>query len=291
MPIDIDKLLAFQVPDCRQVVTAKDIAFYALSVGLGRDPLDMRQLAFVDPSRPAPMLPSMVLVLAHPGFWLAHPDSGVDPQAVLHAGQAFRIVDRLPREGEVRSRTRLTDVVDKGEGRPAILRTETELRDADDRLFATLDRSTFIRGGGGFGGGPGSPRQDAVSPDRPPDMTIDLETGREQALVYRLNGDPNPIHTDPLVARKAGFQAPILHGLCTMGIAAHALLRALADYRVESFRAMSLRFSGPVIPGETIRTEIWSDGRFRSIVPERGASVIEDGHVELDGLQNSVTGV
>lgn len=291
MPIDIDRLMKFEIPVVQQLVTPRDIALYALSVGLGRDPLDARQLSYVDPDLGPRMMPSMVLVLAHPGFWLAHPESGVDARAVLHAAQGFQILGRLPDKGLVESRTRVAELIDKGVGRAALLRTQTELRDGEGHLFATLDRMTFIRDGGGFGGSAGSPAIREAAPVSPPETVVDFETGREQALLYRLNGDLNPLHSDPIIARKARFEAPILHGLCTMGIATHALMGALVDYRADAIRSVRLRFSTPVYPGETIRTEIWKDGRFRSRVPARDVIIIEDGLAEVDASQLVASGV
>lgn len=285
MPIDIDKLMAFRVPSVRQVLGPTDIALYALSIGMGRDPLDREQLRFVDPLQGPAVMPAMVLVMAHPGFWMGHPDSGIDPRGVLHASQAFEIFGPLPQGGEVASRSRVTGVADKGPGKAALIFTETELRDGDDRPFARLERTTFIRGGGGFGGDPGPAAEREAAAEAPPDLTIDLATGREQALLYRLNGDLNPMHSDPDLARKAGFDGPILHGLCTMGVVSHALLAGLAGYRPERLRRVSLRFSKPVYPGETIRTEIWNDGRFRALVPGRDAVVVDGGRASVDTLQ------
>lgn len=278
MPIDIEKLMAFRMPVARQVFRPNDIALYALSVGMGRDPLDTRQLAYVDPLQGPAVMPSMVLVMAHPGFWLvADPQSGVDPRAALHAAQAFEILGPIPAGGEVESRTRVTEVIDKGEGKAALILTETELCDGSDALFARLECTTFVRGGGFGGGSPGAPAAPQEAPQTAPDVLVDLTTGAEQALLYRLNGDLNPLHSDPAVAREAGFGRPILHGLCTMGVVTHALLRALGDYRTDSLRSVRLRFSKPVYPGETIRTEIWRDGSFRARLVERDAVVIEDG--------------
>lgn len=284
VPIDIDKLLAFRIPEAHQELSARDIALYALSIGMGREPVDGERLCFIDPLRGPLVMPAMVLVMAHPGFWLADPASGVDPGAVLHAAQGFEILGALPAGGAVRSCTRLTRVIDKGPGRAALILTETELSDGSGRIFARLDRTTFIRGGGGFGGEDAANAGRAVGPAGPPDFTVDLGTGPEQALLYRLNGDLNPLHSDPETARRSGFERPILHGLCTMGVVTHALLKALAGYRTEGFRAVNLRFSKPVYPGETIRTEIWRDGRFRAVVPARGAVVIEDGRARLEGF-------
>lgn len=278
MPIDAEKLLAFAIPSRSQSLTPNDAAFYALSIGMGRDPTDRRQLPFVDPlAGPLPM-PASALVLAHPGFWLAHPDSGVDPVAVLHAGQSLELFAPVPVAGEVKSRTRITHLVDKGPGKAALLYTETELTDGDGTRFARLDRTIFIRNGGGFGGSdPGPALHPAKPPAGEPDIVVDLPTGPEQALVYRLNGDLNPLHSDPDVAAAAGFDRPILHGLCTMGVIVHALLRGRFEYRAECLRALRLRFVSPVMPGDTIRTEIWKDGAFRARVPERDIIVADQG--------------
>jgi acyl dehydratase len=286
-PIDADKLLRFPIPTVRQTLTPRDAAFYALSVGMARDPLDADQRHFVDPLHGPKVLPAIALVLAHPGFWLADPASGVDPVAVLHAAQSFDITATIPREGLVESRTCVTGLIDKGPGKPALILTETVLHDATGAEFARLRRTTFIRGGGGFGGGFGEDSQPAVSTapavERAPDHVIDLPTGREQALLYRLNGDLNPLHSDPVVAQKAGFPTPILHGLCTMGIITHALVRAVGGYRDDVLSGVALRFSQPVFPGETIRTEIWADGRFQARALERDALVATNGRFVVRG--------
>ncbi|MBM0206453.1 MaoC family dehydratase N-terminal domain-containing protein [Micromonospora sp. STR1s_5] len=281
-PIEIDKLTSFEIPSVRETLTPNAIALYALSIGMGRDPLDVRQLAFVDPLRGPAVMPSMVLVMAHPGFWLGDPRTGVDPKAVLHAAQGFEIVGPIPSSGVVESHTRITNVDDKGEGKPALIQSETELGDASGTIFARLARTTFVRGGGGFGGSSGPAAQGQENATTPPEVTVDLTTRAEQALLYRLNGDLNPLHSDPEIASQAGFDGPILHGLCTMGVVTHAVLRVLADYRAERLRSIKLRFSKPVYPGETIRTEIWSDGRFRARLLERDTVVIDDGLVQID---------
>lgn len=280
-PIDPDKLLRFPIPSVRQTLTARDIAFYALSIGMGEYPLDDGRLDYVDPLRGPVVMPAMVLVMAHPGFWVAHPDSGVDPEAVLHASQGFRIVGALPSEGEIESRSRVTSLQDKGPGKAALFQTLTELSDREGRTFAVLERTSFVRGGGGFGGENAKSEPMPEPPGVPADIVVDLPTSREQAIFYRLNGDLNPLHIDPAIAARAGFASPILHGLCTMGIAAHALLKALADYRPGGLTAMSMRFAGPIHPGETVRTEIWKDGRFRVLAAERGAVIADQGRADI----------
>jgi len=291
MPIDIDKLLNFRIPSVRHDISARDIAFYALTVGMGRDALDPSELTFVDPLRGPKVLPAMVLVMAHPGFYLADPESGVDPKGVLHLEQSIEILSPIPGKGVVESRTRITDVVDKGAGKAALILAETELFNDYGERFAVLNRTTYVRGGGGFGGS-ASPMQviDTVEmPDRAPDATLDFETRPDQALLYRLNGDLNPLHSDPELARRAGFDAPILHGLCSMGIAFSAILKARGVERVDAFRSMRLRFSKPVYPGETIRTEIWDDGRFRARVPSRDVTIIDGGLVVFDDMDKTGT--
>ncbi|MDD2765758.1 MAG: MaoC/PaaZ C-terminal domain-containing protein [Opitutaceae bacterium] len=285
MPIDIDRLMRFVPPSVRQELAPRDIAFYALSIGIGSDPCDACQLPFVDPLRGPVVMPTMVLVMAHPGFYLASPESGVDPKAVLHAEQAIELIGPIPAVGEVTSHTRITEVVDKGPGGPALILSETRISDAQGAVFAQLKRTTFIRGGGGFGGAAeaANPAPVRQAPDGPPDHVVDLPTRPEQALFYRLNGDLNPLHSDPDMARQAGFQRPILHGLCTMGVVCHALLRSLGNYQAESMRAVNLRFSKPVYPGETIRTEIWRDGSFRARAVERDVVVVDRGFAWFDG--------
>ena len=283
MAIEYEKLLNFPIPEVRQTLTPRDTIFYALSVGIGQDPMDERQLDFVDHHRSLQAVPSMAAVLCHPGFWLRDPRTGVDAVRLVHGEQEIELHRPLPVEGELVGRTRVTDLVDKGEGKGALLYSEKQVRDRDGVLLATARATTFLRGDGGFGGPSGPVKPPHSMPDDAPDLTIDLMTRPEQALYYRLNGDDNPLHADPTVAAKAGFPRPILHGLCTLGVITHALLRALADYRADRLRRVALRFSAPVFPGETIRTEIWRGGAFRARVVERDIVVVNNGLAEIGG--------
>jgi acyl dehydratase len=276
--IEYETLRNFPIPEVRQRVTPRDAVFYALSVGLGQDPMDQRQLDFVDAHRRLRVLPSMAVVLGHPGFWLANPATGVDAVRLVHGEQTITLHHPLPAEGEIIGRTRVTGLVDKGEGKGALLYSEKEIRDAaTGTLLATTGSTTFLRGDGGFGGPSGPAKPPNPMPDTPPDMILDLPTRPEQALYYRLNGDDNPLHADPKVAERAGFPRPILHGLCTLGVVAHALLRVLGNYEPASMKSLSLRFSAPVFPGETIRTEIWRNGAFRARAVERDVVVVNNG--------------
>ena len=280
MPIDIDKLLRFPIPKCRQEVTARDMAFYALCTGMGHDPLDAAELDYVDANKGPKVIPSMVLVTAHPGFWMIDPESGVDPEAVLHANQSFEILAPMPGPGPVDSETRLTKVIDKGPGKAALVQTQTDLY-SHGTLYSRQERTLYIRDGGGFGGEDAPHAPHVPAPTTPPDVVIDLETRPEQALFYRLNGDMNPLHADPVVAGHAGFPRPILHGLGTAAVVTRALLKGLVNYDPARLKGWHLRFSHVVFPGDTVRTEIWSDGRFRASVPARDSIVIDDGQATV----------
>ncbi|MEZ5842374.1 MAG: MaoC/PaaZ C-terminal domain-containing protein [Hyphomicrobiaceae bacterium] len=282
MVLDPARLMAHDIPEVRQRITARDCILYALSIGFGEDPLDPRQLDFVDAHRPLKIVPSMAVVLGHPGFWLGDPKLGVDAVRLVHGEQAIRLHGPLPTDGEIVAKTHVTGLIDKGAGKGALMFSEKQVHDAaTGTLIATTRSTVFLRGDGGFGGpaGPSPPAQ--PMPDTPPDFTVTLATRPEQALLYRLNGDDNPLHSDPAVAAKAGFPRPILHGLCTAGVVTHALLRALCDYDAARLKGWQLRFSAPVYPGETIVTEIWRDGSFRARVAERDVVVINNGVVRV----------
>ncbi len=282
MPIDYETLSKFPIPEIRQGLRWQDAALYALSVGCGQDPLDREELRFVTEGPDMRVLPSMAVIMGYPGFWLRDPRTGVDALRVVHGEQAMTLHAPLPTEGEVVGRSRVTGLVDRGAGKGALLYTERELLEVSTgRRLAVLEQTTFLRGDGGFGGPAGPIRKPAPDPEGAPDVTVDLATRPEQALLYRLNGDHNPLHSDPDVAAKAGFPRPILHGLCTFGVVARALLRALCGHDPARFGRMECRFSAPVFPGETIRTEIWrgAEGRaaFRARVLERDLIVVSNG--------------
>jgi len=157
--------------------------------------------------------------------------------------------------------------------------------DESGNLLATLEQTTFLRGDGGCGGTTGPAKPPHPTPERAPDVVVDLPTLPAQALIYRLNGDDNPLHADPAVARRAGFPRPILHGLATYGIVGHALLKALCGYRPERLKSMACRFTAPVFPGEIIRTEIWHEvegaAAFRARIVGRDAVVLSNGQAEI----------
>ena len=277
-----EKLLDYHIPDVRQLVTARDTALYALSIGLGQDPMDTAQLDFVDERRRLHSIPSHAVVVGHPGFWLSAPDTGVNAAQLVHGEQSLVVHKQMPIEGEFIGRTRVESIIDKGPGKGALLYTSKSLIDAGTGdLLATAESTTFLRGDGGFGGPSGPSRAPDPIPEKAPEHVVDLATRPEQALYYRLNGDYNPLHSDPPSAARAGFSRPILHGLCTYGITCHALLRTVCGYDPTRLRMMRLRFTAPVVPGETIRVEIWNSGAFRARTVETDAIVVNNGAFEL----------
>lgn len=284
MPLDPQKLLSLHIPDIAQRYIQKDVILYALGIGLGQDPFDKKQLAFVT-EKNLKVLPTFAVTLAFSSFWLRDLDTGVDFLKVVHGEESLVLHRPLPAHGYVTGRMRILDVVDKGADKGAVLTCERVLVDeGSGEKFATLTETIFCRGDGGFGGAKREARPPHPIPNRAPDAVWDLPTRPETALLYRLSGDANPLHFDPDIAQAAGFARPILHGLATFGVAGHALLRTMCDYEPERLTAMAGRFSAPVYPGETIRTEMWRDGglaSFRARVVERDVVAIDNGRAEV----------
>lgn len=284
MPINYDKLINWKIPEVEQRLTKRDTILYALGVGLGADPCDADQLKFVYEER-LQALPTMAIILGYPGPWHAHPDSGITRSHVVHGEQSFTLHQPLPVEGFVVGHTRVTGIVDKGKDKGALVMTECTVRDqASGETICTLASTTFCRADGGFGGPAGPVKVPHPIPETPAHQVCDLPTLPQAALIYRLSGDYNPLHVDPAYARKAGFKMPILHGRCTFSIAGHALLKTCCAYDPARLKSMEARFSSPVYPGETIRTEMWRDGNvvsFRATVPARGVTVLNNGRAEI----------
>jgi len=285
---DYHKLKNWQFPVKEHTYTEKDSILYALGAGFTASPMDPRALDFVF-EKNLKVAPTMAVVLGYPGFWMQDPASGVDWVQVVHGEQNVRIHRPLPSAATVIGRSRVLSVTDKGEGRGALVVFETEVSERDtDTLLATVSQVVFCRSEGGYStsGQPSDPFQPAkiTFPDRAPDHVCNIATREDMALVYRLSGDMNPLHADPEIAKAAGFERPILHGLATFAVAGHAILKTCCDYEPERLRVMNARFSAPVYPGETIRTEIWNNGDslcFRSSVLERELMVLNNGYVEL----------
>jgi acyl dehydratase len=282
--IDPQRLLDWPFEDVVQTYTARDTMLYALGIGLGSDPADAGQLRFVY-ERELAAFPTMAVVLCHPGAWIAHPDTGVDRRMVLHGEQGLVLHRPLEPEATVRGRTRVTRVFDKGAGKGALVFSERRIvDDASGEPIATLTSTSFCRADGGFGGPPEKLPQPHTMPPGPPQHVVELGTLAQQALIYRLNADYNPLHADPEFARAAGYPRPILHGLCTFGMAAHALVKAVCGYDAARLASFAARFTSPAFPGETISVDIWQEGNevsFQAWVRARQKMVLDNGRATL----------
>jgi acyl dehydratase len=284
MPLDPDKLMSLRLPDTEQRYTAKDVMLYALGVGLGHDPLDARELGFVY-EKNLKVLPTFPVVLGFDPFLLRDTNIGVNFEMTVHGEEHLTLHRPLETSGTIVARHRILDVIDKGAGKGALLLMERVIFDKETgETLATIRQSVFCRADGGFSGGTRPSPPAHPMPERAPDLVCDLGTRPEMALIYRLSADVNPLHADPAVAREAGFARPILQGLGTFGVTGHAILRSLCDYDPSRLRSIAGRFSAPVYPGETIRTEIWRDGdvvSFRTRVVERDVVAINNGRAEV----------
>jgi acyl dehydratase len=292
MAIDYQRLMERYFPPLQHTYSRRDTILYALGVGLGSDPLDPGQLSYVYEEN-LKALPTMASILGYPGFWAKEPDTGIDWRRLVHAEQSFELHKPLAPEGRIVGHNRVNAIYDKGAAKGALLCQERKVVDAvSGELIATVCQVNMLRGDGGFGGPSGSPPPPHPIPERAPEAVYDLVTLPQAALIYRLSGDYNPLHADPAVARTAGFSRPILHGMCVMGVACHAVLRTLLGYDATAIRSMRVRFTAPAMPGETIRTELWVDNNvisFRSIALERNVTVLNAGRVHLrNGIPTSL---
>lgn len=284
--INYDALMAREFPTIEHSYTTKDSILYALGLGLGTDPLNPSHLrATYERAVDFGALPAMVNVIGYPGFWAMEPDTGLTWQKILHGEQSLTMHAPLPAEGTIVGNNRITGIVDKGEGKGALIYSERTLKDkASGALIATVASTSFARGDGGFGGPSGPVKPVQPVPEGEPEVTHDFQPPEGAALIYRLSGDLNPLHADPAVAEQAGFKRPILHGLCSLGVASWSITEAMADGDFSALKHLELRFTSPVYPGETIRTEMWRDGndvRFRARAAERDVIVLNNGLARL----------
>ncbi|SEP93369.1 MaoC/PaaZ C-terminal domain-containing protein [Thalassovita taeanensis] len=278
--MDLSVIKGLKFEPINHCYTFKDTILYALGLGYGSNPVDPAELEFVYEEN-LKAVPSLCVVLAHPGFWAKDPKYGIDWVKILHAEQDFEIHKPLPKEGTVRGEYEIEAVVDKGADKAAMLYQLKKLYDAEDDLVATVRSVLFMRGDGGCGSFGAAPAMPGAIEATTPDQVVEIATLPQQALIYRLSGDFNPIHADPAPAKKAGFDRPILHGLCSMGIATRALLQTYAPGNPDKLKSMFVRFSKPVFPGETIVTEFFQNGnevRFRCRSKERDIVVLDRGH-------------
>ncbi len=260
MPIDPDQAIGAALPAQEFSWSSSDVLLYHLALGAGADSVDPRELCYVTENE-LQVLPTFAIVA--PNFHQTEPPAvswpgiEIDLAHVLHGSQEIEVHRPLPANGKARSQTRIADVQDKGKA--AVIVQETTTSDLDGTPLCTTRSSIFARGEGGFGGNRG-PSQHFERPERAPQVVLDSSTLPQQALLYRLCGDRNPLHSDPGFAEAAGFPQPILHGLCTYGMVCKTIVDELSNGDVTRLRSYDVRFAGVVFPGETVRTELWREG-------------------------------
>ncbi len=285
MTLNYDELMATAVDDLQLTYGDTESMLYAQSIGFGRDPVAQKELPYVfEQGRPLRTVPSMASVLVPDMF---PPDLGWDFTQVLHAEQRLQLHRPLPAAANLLVNKRIVDIFDRGPKRGAMILFEADGRLAkDDTAVFTLGMTVIARGDGGFGGTSGSGPAPHRAPRRDPDLSCNSDTRIDQALLFRLNGDRNPLHADPATANRAGFGVPILHGLCTYGIACHAILQTICDYDDTLIKGFDARFSAPVMPGDTIRTDMWQERNivsFRCTAVDRDVMVLRNGKCTLAG--------
>ncbi|MFM9937884.1 MAG: MaoC/PaaZ C-terminal domain-containing protein [Hyphomicrobiaceae bacterium] len=282
MALNYDKLMGLKRTGDRFSYTDRETMLYAIGIGMGRDPYDEKELAYTFERAKLKTVPTLATVLQRVALLK---DCGYDYTKVVHGEQRLTLHRPLEPEGEIIVDSRVLSAFDKGVGKGAVINTEMAARSAaDNKPLYTLVSTTFARGDGGFGGPNGAGLEPHKIPDRKPDLTAASETRLDQALLYRLCGDRNPLHADPELAKRVGFPVPILHGLCTYGTACRTILREVAKYDHTKITGFDVRFSSPVYPGETVLTDMWMDGpvvSFRCRLKERDVTVINNGRCSL----------
>lgn len=279
MPIDPSVAIGADLGSAEFSWSASDVMLYHLTLGAGRDPLSPRELRYAT-ERELFVLPTFATVAqnfhATDAPTVSFPGVEIDLAKVVHGSQSITAHRPLPPSGSAVARTRISDVFDKGKA--AVIWQETEVSTPDGAPLWTARSSIFARGEGGFGGERG-PSDRVTVPDREPDYAVDVPTLGQQALLYRLCGDRNPLHSDPGFAAGAGFAKPILHGLCTYGIVAKAVTDTVLGGDADAVGSWSAKFAGIMLPGETLRIRIWSEGARYLVTAEaveRSAPVLAD---------------
>ncbi len=285
MAIDYKYLMSLEPLVIHHRYTTKDTILYALGLGAGvaaaADPKCLRYVYEQNLSA----LPTMATILAYPGFWAQEPKYGITWRKLLHRDQSIEIHGEIPTAGEVRGEMTIDEIYDRGAEKGALLCFSRRIFDTTTgELLATVRQVNVLRADGGFGGPVDRASPGYEAPQRSPDLVVPLRTSFDQALVYRLSGDMNPLHADPEVAKASGFERPILHGLASFGIAGLAIVSQVCGYDPSKIRRMDARFSSPVYPGETMEVSIWhmaaGAAAFEARVIERAVKVIRNGFIE-----------
>jgi acyl dehydratase len=280
MPFKYDDLIGRRVDDQPFSYIDTQVMLYNLGVGMGRDPMDETELPFVFEQPLLKAVPTVATVLGGGGGGELLAGVDLNWSLVLHGEQRLTVHRPFPPSADLIGSSRITEIVDKGEGKGAIIALGAEVRLADGAPLYSTESVMFARGDGGCGGPSKSRHAPHALPDRAPDIVHVSETRPDQALLYRLNGDRNPLHAQPAFAAMGGFPRPILHGLCSYGVACRAVLAAVCGYDPARMKSFDVRFTAPVFPGETIHTDIWVDGEvvsFRTRVEARNVVSINNG--------------
>jgi len=284
--MDLNTLRGWQFEDVQRTYSERDTMLYALGLGLGSNTTDPDELRFVT-EKNLRTLPMMTAVVAKAELRKALVAGHIDVVEAYH-GEQRSVFDRpLPPAGVVIGRGRFTGIWDKGPGRGTVIENEQEVFNAESgERIACLRSLTFCRRDGGHGGDATETPRTLPLPATPPDTVVDYPTVPQAALIYRLSGDLNPLHSDPAVARQAGFPRPILHGYCTYGIAGWVIIKTYCDSNPDRLAALDARFSAPVFPGETLRVEMWraAEGvRYRVRALERDLVAVTNGLARIRG--------
>jgi len=275
MPVDL-KAVGKKLGTVTHEHTERDVMLYALGVGCGTDDLQFTY------ERDLKVLPTFAVVPSFPAMMGLGGAMDVNPALVLHGEQRIELHSAIPTSGTITTTPTIKAIYDKGKA--ALVVVETDSVDERGKLLFRNTAGIFARGEGGFGGdrGPSGPRN--VPPDRKPDKSVSMKTLPQQALIYRLSGDMNPLHADPDFAKMGGYDRPILHGLCTFGFAGRAVLGAWCGNDPARMKAFEVRFSGVVFPGETITTDMWQIAPGKIVLTaktERGEAVLSSAAAEV----------
>ena len=281
MAIRYPEVLSIAEPGRTFSWTDRDTMLYALAIGMGGDPGNGEELPFVY-EKNLKAVPTLATVVAW-GANIGPEKIGLNRALTVHGEESITWHRPMPAAGSVIASSRVVAAYDKGQ-KGAVVEREMQLRDVDGMLLVSLLRTAFARGDGGFGGPSETPPPHQV-PTRAADLVLEFATRPDQALLYRLCGDRNPLHADPAAAKGGGFPRPILHGLCTYGICCRAILQAYCGFEPERMKTLTARFSAPVLPGDRIAVRLWKNHdivSFEATVPARDVTVIKSGRSRID---------